>query len=160
MTEGVEVLKFNAARQEVWRYSGRILQRGAAWLLLEAPFDREDMPFHGLVFGKGDRFVEAYFTDHWYNIFEIHDRADDHLKGWYCNISYPAEFKDGQIHYVDLALDLLVFPDGRQLVLDEDEFDALSLDEATQARACLALQEVKDLLAAPETFRLEQALQV
>ena len=34
-----------------------------------------------------------------------------------------------QIRYVDLALDLLVFPDGRQLVLDEDEFEALHPEE-------------------------------
>ncbi len=37
------------------------------------------------------------------------------------------------LSYVDLALDLLVFPDGRQFVLDEDEFLKLDLSPADRA---------------------------
>ena len=50
--------------------------------------------------------------------------------------------------YVDLALDLLVYPDGRQLVLDEDEFQALSLDTATHVKAQAALNELQRLASA------------
>jgi hypothetical protein len=44
-----------------------------------------------------------------------------------------------------LALDLLVFPDGRQIVLDEDEFNALPLSEAERQSALAALAELQAL---------------
>lgn len=135
----ITVIKKDLQEREVWRYSGTLRQRGANYLVLEAHFDREDMVLHDILLGKGDRFVETYYTDRWYNIFEIHDRDDDRLKGWYCNIGYPAEIEDQTLSYVDLALDLLVYPDGRQLVLDEDEFAALALTPQDRARARAAL---------------------
>ncbi len=143
----ITVIKLNLARQETFRYTGLVLERRPDGVVLEAFFNRPDLPFHGLVMGKGDRFVEGYFTRRWYNIFEMHDRQDDHLKGWYCNVTLPAEISSQQVAYVDLALDLLVFPDGKQLVLDEDEFNALELDPATQIQALAALHELQGLAA-------------
>ena len=55
---------------------------------------------------------------------------------------------------MDLALDLLVFPDGRQLVLDEDEFEALQPDAALRAAAQSALDELKTLVRPQMGFRL------
>ena len=154
MPEQVDVIKLNLDRQETWRYTGQVLYRQADMLVIEAYFNRDDMPFHGVTFAKGDRFVEAYYTDRWYNIFEMYSRDDDHLKGWYCNISRPAEFQPGRIQYVDLALDLLVYPDGRQLVLDQDEFDALHLPAETQEQALAALQVLRGLFRRPDGFHL------
>ena len=141
----ITIIKFNLARQETFRYTGQVLERTADAVVLEAYFTRPDLPFHGLVMGRGDRFVEVYFSERWYNIFEMHDRQDDHLKGWYCNVTLPAEISSQQVVYVDLALDLLVFPDGRQFVLDEDEFNALELDPSTRAGALTALHELQEL---------------
>lgn len=136
----VTVIKLNFQEQEAWRYPGKVLQRTANSIVIEAYFNRGDMLFHDMPFRRGDRFVETYYSDRWYNIFEIHACEDDTLRGWYCNITRPARFKDGVISYVDLALDLLVFPDGRQLVLDEHEYVHLpiSLQDDQQARQALA----------------------
>lgn len=139
----VFIIKQNLAGEETWRYQGEIIERASDHLVLEAFFDREDMEFHGMPLYKGDRFVETYYFGRWYNIFEIHDRDDDHLKGWYCNISTPAVETSGQVVYKDLALDLLVFPDGRQIVLDEDEFEALNLPPREQKMALTALAELQ-----------------
>jgi predicted RNA-binding protein associated with RNAse of E/G family len=155
MSETVTVIKLNVERNETWRYPGEVLRRWPNAILLEARFNREDTPFHDILLGRGDRFVEIYYTDRWYNINEIHDREDNHLKGWYCNVTYPAELKDGKVYYIDLALDLLVYPDGRQLVLDEDEFAALKLDETTARQAWTALEDLRSLFAAPGGFHLE-----
>jgi hypothetical protein len=111
----VTVSKLNPAGEETWRYTGQLLERGINFLTLEAYFNREDVEYHGLFLGKGDRFVETYYTDRWYNIFEIHSRQDDSVTGWYCNIGCPAEINGDCLSYVDLALDLIVYPDGRQL---------------------------------------------
>ena len=145
MPDDIIVIKKNAEGQETWRYSGRVLKRQSNWLRLEAFFNRPDTSFHGILLANGDRFVETYYTDRWYNVFEIHDQHTDELKGWYCNVTEPAVVEPGQLSYVDLALDLLVFPDKRMLVLDEDEFARLPLDEATRRQARSALHELIEL---------------
>jgi len=151
MTEEVTVIKLNVTGEETWRYTGRILEHGENWLRLEAFFNRPDTPFHGIVLAQGDRFLETYYTDRWYNIYEIHDRLTDDLKGWYCNVTRPAVFETGKVSYVDLALDLLVYPDGKQLALDADEFAALSIDEETRRQALHALQELESLFSEKKT---------
>ena len=135
----ITVIKRNDSGQETWRYQGRRLEQADGRLVLEAFFDREDMWLQGMLLRKGDRFIETYYTDRWYNIFEIHSRDDDSLRGWYCNISRPAEIEGDAVSWIDLALDLLVFPDRRQVVLDEDEFARLEIspEERRQAQATL-----------------------
>jgi uncharacterized protein len=149
MSEPVTLIKRNLRGEATWRYDGQLLRRADGELLVEAYFNRADLPFFDTVLREGDRFVELFYTDRWYNIFEIHDGADDHVKGWYCNVGMPAvEEGKGKISYVDLALDLWVTPAGQQHVLDEDEFAALELDAGTRARALAALGELKRLFAA------------
>ncbi len=140
MNEEILVIKLNVEGKETWRYTGRVIERHETCVRLEAFFNRDDMPFHGITFGRGDRFIETYFSDKWYNIYEIHDRTSDELKGWYCNVTTPAQIEQGQVSYVDLALDLLVYADKKQLVLDEDEFQQLSIDAETRAKALDALR--------------------
>ena len=148
MPEQIAVIKLNPMRQEIWRYYGKILEKKNRHILLEAFFDREDRLFFGMPLGKGDRFLELYFTDRWFNIFEIHDRTDDHLKGWYCNVTTPAQFSPGVISYVDLALDLLVYPAGQYLVLDQDEFQALDIDVNQRVQAEQALDSLLEIALA------------
>jgi hypothetical protein len=128
-----------------YEYEGVILHRDEHSITLEALFDREDMPFMDVVFKKGDRFVEHYYFDRWYNIFVVHDRDSEQIKGWYCNIGLPAVFENGGISYVDLALDLWVSASGEQTVLDEDEFEALQLREEWRDGARRGLQELRKL---------------
>lgn len=139
----VTIIKLNSNGQETWRYLGRVLRRRVNCILIEAFFDRPDMLFHGMPILTGDRFLETYYGNRWYNVFEIHDRRDDHLRGWYCNITRPASIAEDTVRYIDLALDLLVFPDGRQEVLDEDQFEKLDLSVSSRRKACQALEELK-----------------
>ena len=141
--EEIDVIKFNTEGEETWRYTGQVLESDANRLVVQAFFDREDRLFHGMPLHTGDRFVETYYTDRWYNVFEIHARDDDSLRGWYCNVAHPAEIQPGRLSYIDLALDLLVFPDGHQIVLDEDEFTQLKIEPATRQQALAALRELQ-----------------
>jgi predicted RNA-binding protein associated with RNAse of E/G family len=143
MADDIIVIKKNIEGQETWRYSGHVLERHADWLRLEATYNRLDTPFHGILIANGDRFVETYYTDRWYNIFEMHDRLTDELKGWYCNVTEPPIIESDRISYIDLALDLLVYPDKSMLVLDEDEFVQLHLDDETTRQARSAIDELK-----------------
>ncbi len=137
------VQKKNLNEEVTWRYEGVILQRESNFVVLEALFNRPDTPFMDIVLKENDRFVETFYNDRWYNIFEIYDRDDGKLKGWYCNIGKPAVIEDSVVSYVDLALDLWVSADGRQSVLDEDEFAALQLDEQVTASALQGLENLK-----------------
>jgi predicted RNA-binding protein associated with RNAse of E/G family len=148
VNQPISVIKRNPAGQELWRYSGTLLRRDFHTLVLEANFNAPDRPFMGIELLTGDRFIETYFTDRWYNVFEIHDREDDRLKGWYCNVGQPIIIEsDHEISYVDLALDLWVTPDGAQTVLDELEFAALNLDDDTKSKARAALDELQQIFS-------------
>src|SRR5229473_1495399 len=118
INDSIRVLKCNLSNEVTWQYDGRVLRREANQILLEAFFNREDAPFMDVILKHNDRFLETFHTDRWYNIFEIYDRDDDRLKGWYCNIGRPARITDEAVSYVDLALDLWVSADGKQTVLD------------------------------------------
>ena len=144
MSERVLVLKLNPLGKEMWRYEGDVLERTPDSLTLEALFDRDDRPFMDTTLKRGDRFVETYYSARWYNIFEIYDRDDGALKGWYCNITQPAAWTDGRVEYVDLFLDLWVSADGTQTVLDEDEFAAADLPEDVRQSARQGLAELQD----------------
>lgn len=139
----IKVQKKNPAGEVTYEYEGVMLKRDDHSIVLEALFDRADMPFMDVIFKTGDRFVEYYYTDRWYNIFAIHDRDDEKTKGWYCNIGKPAVIEDGVVSYVDLALDLWVSADGKQTVLDEDEFEELKLNDELRAGALKGLDELK-----------------
>lgn len=139
----ITVIKQNHHGEEVYRWHGMLLERGDSYVLLEARFR-----LSGLFMGEaplyvGDRFVESYFSDRWSNIFEIHDRDSDLIKCWYCNVTYPANLGTEIISYRDLVLDLLVYPDGRQVVLDEEEFEAVNISPEDKVMALAALEELK-----------------
>ena len=141
----VKVQKKNPAGEVTYEYEGLLLNRDEHSIVLEALFDRADMPFMDVVFKTGDRFVEYYYTDRWYNIFVVHDRDDGRVKGWYCNIGKPAVLENGVVSYIDLALDLWVSIDRKQTVLDEDEFEALELNQELRVGARKGLEELKQL---------------
>lgn len=142
----IKVQKKNPAGEVTYEYEGVLLKRDEYSITLEALFDRADMPFVDTVLRTGDRFVEYYYSNRWYNIFEVHDRDDERIKGWYCNVCTPAEFEDGIVSYVDLALDLWVSADGTQHVLDEDEFEALQLDPELRNGALHGLEDLRQFL--------------
>ena len=144
----IKVQKKNLADEVLVEYEGNILERNESSVILEALFTREDMPFMDVVFKRDDRFVEYFYVDRWYNIFEIHDRDDGEIKGWYCNIGMPAVIEDGVVSYVDLALDLWVSADGKQTVLDEDEFENLGLNDGLRTGALNGLKQLRHLFAA------------
>ena len=147
----ITVIKLDHEGRETWRYVGQLIERSSRSVTIEAFFDRSDIEFHGMSLCFGDRFVETYYFDRWYNIFEVHDRDNDQLKGWYCNIGYPAEIRENTISYKDLALDLLVFPDGNQIVLDDDEFNEINLNAIERSNAIDALKTLQTY------FRMEKA---
>ncbi len=143
MTEQVTVHKLDSDGVEVFRYVGNIIHRSESSMVLEAIFDMEQREFHGLTFRRGDRFVETHYSDRWYNVLAVHDVDSGLLKGCYFNITRPARIENDSLSAEDLALDLVVLPNGSQFVIDEDEFEALNLNSSDHAGARAALKELQ-----------------
>ncbi len=145
------VYKLDEYGRQVWQYPARELARGTHFVRLEAFFNREDTDLGFATFARGDRFVEYFYDDHWYNIFAVHQGNSDLLKGWYCNVCRPAVLGETTIRCQDMALDLWVTPDGKTLILDEDEF--AELDIAAEERS-ICLDALADLLRQAESSTL------
>ena len=127
-------------------YEADLAERLPNGVRLEARWARPALAVGDTTFETGDRFVEWFFTDRWYNFFEVH-APNGTLKGWYCNVGEPATIGADTIAYRDLLLDLWVAPDGATRVLDEDEFAAdTTLDEQTREHARAALDELLRLV--------------
>lgn len=146
-TNEIIVYKLDHNGREVWQYPGRVLARGPHDIRLEAFFNRDDTDLGYVVFRRGDRFIETFYGDRWYNVFAVYDRDDGALKGWYGNVCRPAEISASSVRCDDLALDVWVTPDGAISLHDEGEFRALPLSDDERARGLEAVDLLRKLAA-------------
>lgn len=75
---------------------------------------------------QGTVSFEHFWKDRWYNIFRFHE-PDGSLRNYYCNIAMPFTLEGGTLEFVDLDIDVVVWPDGRVEVLDRDDFEENSV---------------------------------
>ncbi len=126
-------------------YQGVLLVEEPGHMLVHARWERKPMDLGYVVFAPGDHFYEHYYTERWYNIFEVRSAEGD-LKGWYCNITRPALLEGDVLTSEDLELDLFVAPDRRYLLrLDQEEFEALALDVSAPEAYAAALRALHEL---------------
>ncbi len=138
----VRKLKPGGALDYAW--DGSVLRCDTTGIVLRAEFNVDLVEREFATFRRGDVFVEFYYWDQNYNVFQI-STPEGTPKGWYANVGLPAELGDqpGELQYVDLALDIWAEPNGDFVVLDQDEFDALLVehpelaDAAERGRAAL-----------------------
>jgi len=64
--------------------------------------------------------------DRRYNIFRFHE-PDGSFRNYYCNVAKPFTLDGGTLEFVDLDIDVVVWPDGRVEVLDRDDFEENSV---------------------------------
>ena len=150
-TRTLTVFKQNHMGEPVFNWKGELIAETPTSRLISAHFNVADaMPVDKVTFLRGDLMLESYYTDRWYNLFEVYQGSSDQVKCWYLNLSYPAQFSVETIIWQDLALDLLVYPNGEYRLLDEDEFNALPLQVEVR-RHCL--ETVQDILTAPDLIK-------
>jgi uncharacterized protein len=149
----IRVRKLRPDGSQAFAWDGVVLQCDAAGIVLRAHFNVDLVDLGFTTFRRGDEFVEFYYWDRPYNVFQVSE-PDGTLKGWYANVGLPAELEGerGELRYVDLALDVWTHPNGEFVVLDQDEFDVLvsehvELADAAESgrQALLALVESGDL---------------
>jgi protein associated with RNAse G/E len=125
-TSAVHVRKLRPDGSESFAWDGEVLRCDASGIVLRAEFNVDLVERPWGTFRRGDVFVEFYYWDRAYNVFQV-STADGSLKGWYANLGLPAELEaaNNELRYVDLALDVWARPDGEHVVLDQDELDEL-----------------------------------
>jgi protein associated with RNAse G/E len=153
----LRVLKLRYDGSLVFAWTGRVLEQTDEYVLLAGLFNARRRDLGYVVLERGDLFLEWYYFDRWYNIFQVYGH-DGQLKGWYCNVGMPPVLRDGELGYVDLALDVFVYPDGRYLVLDEDEFAELKRATLRPEDAASAEGGLAALLALIAAERLPSRL--
>jgi len=119
--------------------------------------DVVDHPDLGLI-EKGTVSRERFYLDRWYNYFCFEYPAET-LRNYYINICMPPTIGEGVIDYIDLDIDLIVWPDGRVVTVDVEEFEVNSkafgyASEVTEA-AANTLKALHELLGNldPESTR-------
>lgn len=131
-------------------YEGEVVGRDATWVAVRTLWGRGVIDLGLLRFEPGDTLVEHFYSDRWYNVFQIY-AANGALKGWYCNVARPAQITDTYVESEDLELDLLVSADRSQTRIDdEDEFLARDLDPETAALARQTVIELQRMVARGE----------
>lgn len=139
----IMVYKCDPYGNVVWQYPAVVADWGETWICLTALFDRDEADLGFVSFRRGDCFTEWFYTDRWYNVFRVEDGTTGYLKGWYCNITRPAEITDDYVRSDDLALDVYVMPNGGVMLLDELEFDALNLSTEERIAALRAVEAIR-----------------
>ena len=146
----ITVAKLSPLGKTKIQYQGEVLERLANKVVIQAYWSQAEKQLGYTTFEPGDRFIEYYYSNRRYNIFDIAN-SNGVRKGWYCNVAEPAVIFDERIDQVDLLLDVWVNPQGDILVLDEDEFAAdTTLSEEQRSMAKQGLQELLELITGRE----------
>jgi protein associated with RNAse G/E len=104
----------------------RLVKRADPLLMLVGEFD-SDVSHAGLgSIARGTISEEFYWLDRWYNVFRFSE-PDGTFRNFYCNVTMPPTFENDVLDYVDLDIDVIVWPDRRVDTLDQDDFELNSI---------------------------------
>ncbi len=146
-TVTVNSLKYDNSIRRTW--SAQIKQETEDRLVLEGSFET-DVEHHDLgLISAGTISVETYWFTRWYSIFRFLT-PDGGLRNYYCNVNMPPVFSGSTLSYIDLDLDVVVWPNGRHSILDAAEFEEnarlFSYPEEVRNGASTALEELIELI--------------
>jgi len=139
----ITITKLDHAGRPVLSYPGEVVYRDEELTVARCRWtEAGTFDLDGLYLRPGDIFIESYFAGEPFNIFRTYDLAG-RFKGWYCNVTELAEITESEIRWRDLILDLVVLPDGRQIVRDQEEFEDLNPSADLRARVAAALETLQ-----------------
>lgn len=132
------------------RYDAVEIDAPDGWVAVRANWVHGRVDIGHFAFEPGDVLDEYFALDRPYNAFATW-RADGTFVAWYCNVTHPTMIDGDELRWHDLWVDVLVMPDGRTIVLDEDELADSGLatrDPALHAMILAARDELLALAAA------------
>jgi hypothetical protein len=129
------IVKRSPDGNEAARYPGDVT-RGLDkdfWILVHATWTHQTIEIDGLSFCPGDDILEWFSPLHWFNAFAVFSRGGQ-FKGWYANVTYPAQIEmtadPPALTWHDLYVDLVGLPDAAFTIRDDDELLASGLSDS------------------------------
>lgn len=111
---------FDGSIRRSW--SCELIERDESRLVFVGVFEFDvEHPELGSI-GRGTTSYEYYWLDRWYNVFAFFE-PNGSFRNYYCNINMPPALKDSELDYIDLDLDVVVWPNGSIVTLDRDEYE-------------------------------------
>jgi protein associated with RNAse G/E len=122
MTSTVVSVNSRKYDQSISRHwTGELVSRDDEIVVLKGVFDKDvEHPDLGHIV-RGTISIEYFWLERWFNIFRFFEPSGS-LRNFYCNITMPPAFDGRVLDYVDLDIDVVVWPDMSYCVLDEAEF--------------------------------------
>jgi hypothetical protein len=123
-TARVAIHHARAGARERFSYPVDVLRWRPCHVIVSGVFGPE-VAGRSPIFRPGDVTAEFFWRDRWWNVIAGYDAGTGDLRGYYCNVAKTPRWHvepAPMIAYTDLDLDLVVFPDGRIELHDEDEF--------------------------------------
>lgn len=115
----VNAHKYNGAIRRSW--SAELVHNSDSSIIVKGVFGLDVSHERLGLIRRGTISVEYFPLDKWFNVFRFYE-PNGSFRNLYCNINMPPTFADGVLDYVDLDIDVVVWPDARVDVLDLDEF--------------------------------------
>lgn len=135
--------KFDGSIRRSWKAG--IVSQSEDLIVAVGRFDRDVEHSDLGSIKEGTVSFEHFWLDRWYNVFRFHE-PDGSLRNYYCNIAMPASMNGHELDFIDLDIDVVVWPDGRLEILDRDDFAENAIKFAypqdTIARAERSLEEL------------------
>lgn len=140
------VVKISPEGRPPVRYTADEIASPEGWIAVRAKWVHGSVDLGLVRFQPGDYLDEYFSLDEPMNAFAIF-REDGSFGGWYCNVTHPTEIADGEIHWHDLYVDVLVDPTYGQVdVLDEDELEDAGLVNSEPALYKMILDARDEIL--------------
>jgi uncharacterized protein len=116
----IQAKKYDGRVRKTWH--GGVVSESTDLLILVAKFE-EDVHHNDLGHIRAGTVSFEYFKlDKWYNMFRFHHPTGE-LLAYYINISMPPILEGNTLSYVDLDIDVVVWPNKLVEVLDRDDFE-------------------------------------
>lgn len=143
----VNSLRYDHSVRRSWECD--LVTRSNEVVELVGQFDGEVQHSELGLIKTGTQSIEFFYTSRWYNHF-IFLEPNGSLRNHYFNICMPPTIGKSMIDYVDLDIDLVVWPNGKVITLDLDEFEAnagkFQYPEEIRKKALDTLSELKGLM--------------
>lgn len=150
--ETFRVVKVSPEGEAVTEYPATVAisHCGDEWVCVEARWTFRSLNIDGLIFEPGDRLLEWFSRDHWYNVFAIYSPEGEY-RGCYANVTYPTRYdpvtSPPTLAWHDLYLDVIALPDGSYVIRDEDELDESGLASTAPDLHARIVAGCRELLA-------------
>lgn len=142
---------FDGSIRRSWQC--RLAEQTDSLLVLMGEFDADVSHDDLGLIERGTVTREYFWLERWYNIFCFYE-PDGVFRNYYCNICMPPTFENGVLDYVDLDLDVVVWPDGRVDVLDEADYQRNSVKydypESVREHISSAIEELLSMASNDE----------